>query len=106
MNWYFPHIPLLLIAVLVWAMRETLRTGSVERWGVRVKRSTQPVTFWAFIVTYMLWIVLMAGVEARADTRYPRLSRGPDWSLLWRSSCTVSAINGPPPIVLKCRRKA
>jgi len=64
MNWYFPHIPLLLIAVLVWAMRETLRTGSVERWGVRVKRSTQPVTFWAFIVTYMLWIVLMAGVLA------------------------------------------
>lgn len=50
-----------LIALLVWATRDTLRTGSVEKWGVRVKRATQPITFWALIITYVLWIALMAG---------------------------------------------
>jgi len=62
MNWYFPHVPLLLIVILVWAMRETLRTGSAERYGVRITRRRNPATFWAFIVTYAVWIVLMASV--------------------------------------------
>ena len=47
-----------------------------------------------------------AGVEVLADNRYPRLSRRPCSSSFSRSSCTVSAIKGPPPILLKWRRKA
>ena len=62
MNWYFPHVPLLLIAAIAWVMRETLRTGAVERMGIRVRRVEQPVTFWACIVTYVFWMVAMAAV--------------------------------------------
>jgi hypothetical protein len=62
MNWYFPHIPVLLIAVLIWFTRDILRSGRVERMGIVVRRVEQPVTFWAFVVTNVLWTAGMVFV--------------------------------------------
>lgn len=59
MGWYFPLIPAILIAILFWGSRETLRTGRVEKMGRVVRRSEMPVTFWAFVVTQALWLVAM-----------------------------------------------
>jgi hypothetical protein len=58
-SWYFPLIPAILIAILFWATRETLRAGRVEKMGMVVRRSEKPVTFWAFVVTQWSWIAMM-----------------------------------------------